>query len=47
MREDEEALLSAGLFEDLLDGVFCCGGGEEGLTLGATEGDEVEVLGCW
>lgn len=40
-----ETLLPAGLFEDLLNGVFCCGGVEEGLTLVATEGDEVEVVG--
>ena len=43
--DDGEALLSAGLFKDLLDCVFCCCGVEEGLTLVATEGDEVEVFG--
>ena len=42
--DDGDALLSAGLFEDLQEGVFCCGGVEEGVTLVATEGDEVEVL---
>ena len=36
-----EALLFAGLFEDLLDCVFCRWGVEEGLALVATEGDEV------
>jgi hypothetical protein len=40
-----EALLFAGLFEDLLNRVFCLWGVEEGLTLIATEGDEVELLG--
>jgi hypothetical protein len=40
-----EALLFAGLFEDLLDGVFCFFGAEEGLALVTTEGDEVELVG--
>ena len=40
-----EALLFAGLFEDLLDGVFCFFGVEEGLALVTTEGDEVELVG--
>src|SRR5258705_12068810 len=39
-----EALLFAGLFEDLLEGVFCFFGAEEGLALVTTEGDEVELL---
>jgi hypothetical protein len=37
--------LFAGLFEDLLDCVFCFVGVEEGLTLVTTEGDEVELFG--
>jgi hypothetical protein len=37
--------LFAGLFEDLLDYVFCFVGVEQGLTLVTTEGDEVELLG--
>ena len=40
-----EALLFAGLFEDLLDYVFCFVGVEQGLTLVTTEGDEVELIG--
>lgn len=40
-----EVLLFAGLFEDLLDCIFCFSGVEEGLTLVATEGDEVELPG--
>jgi hypothetical protein len=40
-----KALLFAGLLEDLLDGVFCFFGVEEGLALVTTEGDEVELLG--
>jgi hypothetical protein len=43
---DAEALLFAGLFEDLLDGVFCFFGVEGGLALVTTEGDEVELLGA-
>jgi hypothetical protein len=38
-------LLLAGLFEDLLDYVFCFVGVEQGLTLVTTEGDEVELFG--
>jgi hypothetical protein len=37
--------LFAGLFEDLLDYVFCFVGVEQGLTLVTTEGDEVELFG--
>ncbi len=40
-----ETLLFAGLFEDLLEGVFCFFGVEEGLALVTTEGDEVELVG--
>ena len=36
-----EALLIAGLFEDLLEGFFCFVGAEEGLALVTAEGDEV------
>src|SRR5258705_1473033 len=39
-----EALLFAGLFEDLLEGVFCFFRAEEGVALVTTEGDEVELL---
>ncbi len=40
-----EAVGSAGVFEDLLDGVFGFGGGEVGEAVKAAEGDEVEVAG--
>src|SRR5882724_8725712 len=40
-----EALLFAGLFEDLLYGVFCGGSLEEGLPFVTTEGDDVELVG--
>jgi hypothetical protein len=40
-----EALLFSGLFEDLLDYIFCFVGVEQGLTLVTTEGDEVELFG--
>jgi len=40
-----ESLLFAGLFEDLLDGVFCFFGVEERLTFVTTEGDEVKLVG--
>src|ERR1700716_3701748 len=40
-----EVLLFAGLFEDLLDGVFCFFCVKEGLALVTTEGDEVELVG--
>ena len=39
-----ELLLLTGLFEDLLDDVFCGVTFEEGSSKVATEGDEVEVL---
>jgi hypothetical protein len=42
---DDEALLSARLFQEPLDGVFGLGSAQEGLPLVATEGDEVEELG--
>ncbi len=42
---DAEALLLASLFEDLLEGVFCGGSLEEGLSVVTTEGDEVELVG--
>jgi hypothetical protein len=42
---DAETLLFAGLFQDLLDCVFCCVGLEEGLTFVTAEGDEVELFG--
>ena len=38
-------LLLTGLFEELLDGVFCFFGVEEGLTFVTTEGDEVKLVG--
>ena len=40
---DAEFLLLTGLFEDLLDAVFCGVGFEEGVSKVTTEGDEVEV----
>src|ERR1700716_21779 len=40
-----EVLLFAGLFEDLLEGVFCFFCVKEGLALVTTEGDEVELVG--
>jgi hypothetical protein len=40
-----ESLLFTGLFKDLLDGVFCFFGVEEGLAFVTTEGDEVKLVG--
>jgi hypothetical protein len=42
---DTETTLISSLFEDLLDGVFCFFGAEEGLALVTTEGDEVMLFG--
>jgi hypothetical protein len=41
---DAEALLPTCLFEESLDCVFCLRSAEEGLALGSTEGDEMELL---
>ena len=42
---DEESLLVASLFEDVLDDIFCGVGCEEGFAVVTTEVDEVEVPG--
>lgn len=42
---DTEFLFLTDFFEDLLGGVFCGFGFEEGLAAVTTERDEVEVLG--
>jgi hypothetical protein len=43
--DDGETSLTAGFFEDVLGEVLCFGGGEEGLALVATEGEEVKLFG--
>jgi hypothetical protein len=39
-----DALLFSGLFEDLLDYIFCFVGVEQGLTLVTTEGDKGGIV---